>query len=80
MSGLSIQARKCIEQSVGMPFEDILRMSPEEELEHVQKKTGRPVTYSKKLIGSIMGRGNPYIAVGKITMPEDMERRLKAIR
>ncbi len=46
---LSDETKKSIERIVGLPFEDIIKMSPLHEKEYVEKKTGKKLGWREGL-------------------------------
>ncbi|MDR0943868.1 MAG: hypothetical protein LBM41_04975 [Ruminococcus sp.] len=69
-----------ISADLGLPFEDIAAMSPDESAALVRKKLGRDPVYSKERDFRRIGRGNPLISRKKLKTLGDLENNKAAFK
>ncbi len=79
MFRLNEEAKKAIQRTVGLSVEELAQSSFNEE-DFIEKQTGTPLHFPARMDQRKRGRGNPYLALGRITRPEEIEKKAKAIR
>jgi len=80
MFRLNEEAKKAIQRTVGLSVEELARFSSGEEEKYIAKQSGIPLHFAVGVDSRKRGRGNPYLALGRITRPEEIEKKAKAIR
>lgn len=77
---LSEETKKSISETVGIPFDELIEMDDEQILAHIEKKTGKKVTFSKEPPHvSLMGTGDDSVLIdqGKIRTMEDVDAKIE---
>jgi len=77
MAMISEEAKKALENSLGLPYEQLCGMDIHEEIAFVTAKTGeipRFIHEPRKI-----GRGNPLLALGKIITMEEINKKIDAL-
>lgn len=72
MYTMSERAIKNIEDTVGLPIEKIRKLTIEEEIDWVEKRSGKKTVFSKEKKALIIGRGNPLLARKRIRTVDDL--------
>lgn len=72
--------KKNLAACVGIPFECILELSPEDEMKLVSQKRGKPLVFSKERGRMSLGGGNPLLARKRIRTMQDIDRKIARIR
>lgn len=80
MYKINERTKRCLEATVGMPYDDIVKLDFEDEMNYVNKKTGKKLRFSGKQHSDRMGRGNPLIATGRIRTMEEVDKRIKGLK
>ena len=70
---MSERAIKNIESTVGLPIDKIRKLTVEEEIAWVEKRSGKKLEFSKEKKNLITGRGNPLLARKRIRTAEDLD-------
>lgn len=65
-----------ISESIGLPYEQIIKLTPEEE----RKIIGDKVHFSRKIDYRKLGRGNPLLSRRRFITIEEVEARLKKVK
>ncbi len=78
--GMSERTKKNISTCVGVPFERIVCLSLDDEIELASQKHGGKIVFSKKRNSSRVGRGNPLLARKKIRTIQDVEKKIARVR
>jgi len=74
---ISEEAKKVLENSLGLPYEQLCGMDIHEEIALVVAKTGKRPEFihdPRKI-----GRGNPLLAQGKFTTMEEINNKIDAL-
>ena len=77
MAMISDEAKKVLENSLGLPYEQLCGMDIHEEIALVVAKTGKRPKFvhdPRKI-----NRGNPLLALGKITTMEEINKKIDAL-
>lgn len=73
MYTLREETKRAIGEATGLPYDEILSMSHDEEMEYIRKK--RPgITFSKEPNPNV--RGNPLLVQGKVRTLEDVDKKI----
>jgi len=70
------EAEKVLENSIGLPLEQIHELSIHDEAALVKAKTGRDLKFSKNYDPRKVGRGNPLLALKRMTSIEELNARI----
>jgi len=73
------ETKQAIEKSTGLPYDEIIRISPEQRNEYV-KREHRDITFPNEVDPRKMPRGNVLLGQGKIITREDVEKKFKKIK
>ncbi len=76
---LSSRTKKSISDGVGIPFEEIINLSLDEEIELASKRYGRRIIFSRNQGNRRIRRGNPLPARRKFRTLEDVEKKIERI-
>ena len=79
MYELSKDICSILEDSLGLPFEDLLSMNADDEKTWIENRINKELIFSKKRRHGIIGRGNPLLSRRKIRTKEDLERLSKKL-
>jgi len=74
---ISEEAKKVLENSLGLPYEQLCGMDIHEEIALVVAKTGKRPEFihdPRKI-----SRGNPLLALGKITTMEEINKKIDTL-
>jgi hypothetical protein len=77
MAIISEEAKKVLENSLGLPYEQLCGLDTCEEVAFIVAKTGKSPLFihdSRKI-----GRGNPLLAQGKFTTIEEINAKIDAL-
>jgi len=77
MAMISEEAKKALENSLGLPYEQLCGMDIHKEIAFVTAKTGRSPHFihdSRKI-----SRGNPLLSLGKIITMEEINKKIDAL-
>lgn len=80
MYKLSEQTKRNISITVGIPYEKLITMDDDKIVDHIEKKTGRKIKFSKtkaRFKGS--GDDSVLIDLGRIRTIEDVDNKINAI-
>ncbi len=80
MYELSERTKANLSACVGVPFDRIVKLSLDEEVELAAKKYGRKIVFSKKRHSGRIGRGNPLLARMKVKTLQDVERKILKVK
>jgi hypothetical protein len=72
------EAKKVLENSVGLPYEQLCGLNIREEIAIVKAKTGQSLKFIHD--PRKVGRGNPLLAKGKITTMDEINKKIDALR
>ena len=78
MYELKEETKRNIERVVGLPFETIKTLTVEEEIAHVEVKTGKKLKFPTTA-DRLMSSGEPLITMGRFRTMEDVDRKLDKI-
>ncbi len=79
---LSDETKKAISKTIGIPFDELIKMDDEEVIAHIEKKTGKKVVFSKNPPPvSMMGSGDDSVLIdqGKIRTMDDVDKQIEKI-
>lgn len=79
MYELKEETKRNIERVVGLPFETIKTLTVEEEIAHVEAKTGRKLKFPTAVDSRLMSSGEPLITMGRFRTMENVDRKLDKI-
>lgn len=79
MYELKEETKRNIERVVGLPFETIKTLTVEEEIAHVEAKTGKKLKFPTTFDSKLMSSGEPLITMGRFRTMEDVDRKLDKI-
>lgn len=80
MYTLREETKRAIEKATGLPYDEIVRMSPEEKAEYVKKRHPN-ITFSREVDYRKMPRGNVLLAQGRIKTIEEVNKEIdKALK
>ena len=79
MYELKEETKRNIERVVGLPFETIKTLTVEEEIAHVEAKTGKKLKFPATVDSRLMSSGEPLIAMGRLRTMEDIDKALDKI-
>jgi hypothetical protein len=71
------EAKKVLEKNLGLSYEQLCGLDINEEIAFVREKTGKSLKFihdPRKI-----GRGNPLLALGKITTMEEINTKIDAL-
>lgn len=77
---LKSETKASLESILGRPLEEISAMDFDEEVCFVEKKTQKPLLFSKKADPRMSGRGNPLITRRKITTMKDVDKKMSELK
>jgi len=79
MVAIGKEARKILESRVGLPFDQICELSVCDEIALVKARTGKDLNFSKNYDRRKIGRGNPLLALKKMTSMEEVNAKIDAL-
>ena len=79
MYRISNTAKNALENSLGISFEQLNDMSPEEERSWIENKIGHRLVFCKSIPQYLSGRGNPLLARRKIRTKEDLDKKSRIL-
>ena len=71
------KAKKVLENSLGLPYEQLCELDINEEITFVRAKTGQSLEFIHD--PRRVGRGNPLLAKGKITTMNEINNKIDAL-
>lgn len=77
---LNNKARLGLERIIGKPTAEIANMTLDDEIRYVEKKTGKPLLYSKNVDNRIYRRGNPLLVRGRIYNMQEVDKRILKLK
>ncbi|MDR0991787.1 MAG: hypothetical protein LBL87_02665 [Ruminococcus sp.] len=77
---LGKEMQDVISRRLGIPFNDVVNLTPDEADNLVREITGKAPIYGKKRDNRRIGRGNPLLARRKIRTLEDLENNKDALK
>jgi hypothetical protein len=77
MAMISEEARKILENNLGLPYEQLCGLDIREEIAFVGSKTGKSLKFIHDTRET--GRGNPLLAQGKIITMEEINKKIDAL-
>lgn len=80
MFQLREETKQHIAKVVGRPFDQVCQMDLEDVIAVATAKHGVPPKFAKTIDVRKLGRGNPYLATGRITTKETLYKELNNIR
>lgn len=69
------ETKRNIESIVGKPLDEIQSMTLDEEIAHVESRTGKKLEFSKDVDWRFVSTGNPLISLGRCRTMEDVDKR-----
>jgi hypothetical protein len=79
MTIIGEEAKKILESSLGLPFNQLSDLSIHEEICLVKAKTGNNLRFTKNKDFRKTGRGSPLLARNKITTIEEINNKIDAL-
>ena len=76
---LSNRTKKALEKSIGLSFEEIVNLDFDEEVKHVETKTGKPLRFSKKYDSRKLSWCNPLLSRKRIRTMEDVNKKIDSL-
>ena len=77
---LKAQTKASLESIIGKSLKEISDMDFDDEILFVEKKTKKPLLFSKKIDTRMSGRGNPLITRKRIFTMQDVEKKLSELK
>ena len=77
---IGIEARKTLENSIGLSLNQIYELSINDEIAFVETRTGRNLKFSRNHDTRKIGRGNPLLSRRKITTIEEINAKIDALQ
>ena len=77
MPTISERTKRNIGKTVGMNFDELIKLDLSDEIKFIESKNGKKITYNSK---RVCGRGNPRLATGRYRTMEEVDARLKKIK
>lgn len=77
---LKAQTKASLESIIGKSLKEISDMDFDDEIRFVEKKTKKPLLFSKKIDTRMSGRGNPLITRKRIFTMQDVEKKLSELK
>lgn len=78
---LSERTKRNISNCVGVPFEQIIGLTPEEEVQAASRKRGGgEIVFSRKRRRGRMGRGSPLLARKKIRLISEVDKKIARVK
>jgi hypothetical protein len=78
MAIISEKTKKVLENSLGLPYEQLCGLDLHEEIAFVKEKTGTPPQFMHD--PRKIGRGNPLLARGKFSTIEEINKKIDTLR
>lgn len=79
MYELSPKTKQAISKTVGLPWETLINMTVEEEIEYIEKKNGKKLGFAMRPYPNIRSTGNPLIDRYRFFTKEDEEKWFKKL-
>ncbi len=79
MYELSPETKQAISKTVGLPWETLINMTVEEEIEYIEKKNGKKLGFSMRPYPNGRSTGNPLIDRYRFFTKEDEEKWFKKL-
>lgn len=79
MIKISENAKKVLENTIGMPINQVCELNVYDENAYIKAITGRELYFSKTFNPKIIGRGNPLLARKKFTTIEEINKKIDAL-
>jgi hypothetical protein len=80
MAMIGEEARKILEDSIGLPMDKICELNTYEEIALVESRTGKKLRFAKVQDKRKIGRGNPLLARRKIKTIEEINAKIDALK
>lgn len=77
---LKAETKASLESILGKTLKEISEMDFDEEVRFVEKKTKKPLIFSKKVDSRMSGRGNPLITRRKITTIQEVDKKMSELK
>lgn len=77
---MSERTKKNLSACVGVPFERIVELSPEEEIHLAAQKHGGKIVFSKTRSRNRINGGNPLLAGKKIKTMQDVDKNISKVK
>ena len=79
MAAIGKEARNNLEKHIGLPLEQISDLGIHGEIALVKERTGKKLQFTKNNDPRKMGRGNPLLALNRITTIEEINAKIDAL-
>lgn len=79
MYELSLETKQAISKTVGLPWETLINMTIEEEIDYIEKKNGKKLGVAMRPYPNIRSTGNPLINRYRFFTKEDEEKWFKKL-
>jgi len=70
------EAKKTLEMNIGLSLSQMYDLNVSDEIDFIRAKTGKNISFTKKLDSRKIGRGNPLLARRKITTIEEINTKI----
>lgn len=77
---LNQRTRDTLERIIGKSADDLKQMDLMEEKDFVEEKTGKKLSFSKKMDSRMTGRGNPLIIRRRISTMSDIDQMIARMK
>ena len=79
MYELSSETKQAISKTVGLPWDTLVNMTIEEEIEYIEKKNGKKLGFAMRPYPNRRSTGNPLIDRYRFFTKEDEEKWFKKL-
>mgnify|MGYP003478956733 FL=1 len=79
MYELSSETKQAISETVGLPWDTLVNMTIEEEIEYIEKKNGKKLVFAMRPYPNRRSTGNPLIDRYRFFTKEDEEKWFKKL-
>lgn len=69
-----------LEKVIGKSIAELTAMDMDEEIRFVEKKTGKPLKFSKTADSRMRGRGNPHIIRRRFCTMDDVDKKISELK
>jgi len=73
------EAKKTLERNIGLSMSQIYDLNVGDEIDLVKAKTGKNISFTKKIDSRRIWRGNPLLARRKITTIEEINSKIDTL-
>ena len=80
MTQLPVDTQQAIADDTGVPFVEIADMDWEEIDQRIEQKIGKKLQFHPHLDSRTLPRGSVLLNLGRMILPQDVEKRLKRVQ